>query len=205
MGRVLITDAIGIDVDHLDIPGSVTIGNDSATDTLEVLAGITSDLVPDGNLTRNLGSEGTGTPGTERRWQNVHQNATVFSCGRMFCEEFTHTTTITAVNDIQVLVYTASDFVGGRITVHMKEQGTSNSEIAEYVFATDETLMSGTISKIGASARTGIGPIDVGCNVAYVAGGTPQFQFTIQNVSDAVNFPIGTVFEGRCMVTLMEP
>ena len=205
MGRVLITDAIGIDIDHLDIPGSVTIGNDGATDTLEVLAGITTDLIPDANLTRNLGSEGTGTPGTERRWQNVHQNAAVFSCGRMFCEQFTHTTTLTLVNNIQVLVYTASDFVGGRITVHMKAQGSSNSEIAEYVFATDETLQSGNIDKIGASASTGIGPIDAGCDVTYVAGGNPQFQVTIQNMSDAVNFPIGTTFEGRCIVTLLDP
>ena len=184
----------------------MTIGNDEATDTLEVVAGIASDLTPDANLTRNLGHSGDGTPGTERQWAEVHQLASVYSCGRVFCEQFTHTTTLTLVNNIEVLVYTASDFVGGRITVHMKAQGSSNSEIAEYVFATDETLQSGNIDKIGgASASTGIGPIDAGCGVTYVAGGNPQFVFFIQNMSDAVNFPIGTTFEGRCIATLLDP
>jgi len=209
MPRVLITDAIGIDIDHLDVPGSMTIGNDEATDTLEVTASIASDLTPDVNLTRNLGHSGDGTPGTERQWAEVHQLASVYSCGRVFCEQFTHTTSTAVQENIEVLVYTASDFVGGRITVHMKAQGTSNSEIGEYVFATDETLQSGNIDKIGgASASTGIGPIDAGCSVTYVAasGPTPaQFVFFIQNPNDGVNFPIGTTFEGRCIVTLLDP
>jgi hypothetical protein len=209
MARVLITDAIGIDIDHLDIPGSVTIGNDETTDTLEVVAGIASDLIPDSTLTRNLGHGGDGSPGSERQWAEVHQVAGVFTCGRVFCEQFSHTTSITVQNDIEVLVYTASDFVGGRITVHMKAQGSSNTGIREYVFATDETLQSGMIDLIGgAQAFTGTQPLDSGASVTYVAasGPTPaQFLFTVQNVDDVANFPIGTTFEGRCVVSLLDP
>ena len=209
MGRVLITDAIGIDIDHLDVPGSMTIGNDGATDTLEVVAGIASDLIPDANLTRNLGHGGDGNPGTERQWAEVHQLASVYSCGRVFCEQFEHTTSTAVQENIEVLVYTASDFVGGRITVHMKAQGSTNTGIREYVFATNETLETGMIDLIGgAQAFTGTQPLDSGCSVTHVAasGPTPaQFVFFVQNVNDTPNFPIGTTFEGRCIVTLLDP
>lgn len=209
MPRVLITDAIGVDVDHLDVPGSLTVGNDRATDTMEVVASVSSDLVPDANLSRNLGFGGTGTPGTERQWQEVHQNAAVFTCGRMFCNQFTHTTSTAVQEDIEVVVYNASDFVAGRVTVWLRAQGTSNSGIREYVFASDETSQTAQMDLIGgAQASTGTQPLDVGVGVTYVpAGGGSQAQFVyfVQNVNDAGTFPIGTTFEGKVVVWLLEP
>ncbi len=172
MGRVLITDAIGIDVDHLDIPGSVTIGNDSATDTLEVLAGISSDLIPDGNGTRNLGSP-------TAQW-NIHGSVTN-GVTETFSVEFPHT--LGAAGEyITVWTYIAADYVGGTLKVYIRD-GT-NSGIAEYLFLNNTTVGLGGAS-ITHIKRHNLNTQTIATNQsASVVSGPPDFvQLEVQSGS----------------------
>lgn len=128
MPRVLITDAIGVDVDHLDVPGSMTIGNDAATDTLEVVAAVSSDLIPDGNGTRSLGSP-------TAQW-NIHGSVTD---GVTETQSVAFTHTLGAAGEyITVWTYPAADYVGGHLKVYIRDG--SNSGIAEYLFLNNTTV-----------------------------------------------------------------
>jgi hypothetical protein len=113
--------------DITQLPGSLTIGDDPASDTLGVNALLTTDLVPDGDLTRKLGSPsaqwkvyGTVTDGVVETHSGRFQHTVSGGGG--------------AGDAIDVFDYVAADFVGGTMKVHLAEQGTNNSGIAEYLF-----------------------------------------------------------------------
>ena len=202
MGRTIVVDGVGRDVGTLELPGSVQIGNDPAEDTLEVVALVASDIVPDGNGTRNLG---TLSP-VRSAWAMVLANQIEHEYTFTTSELFQHGPTTGLVETIEVYRYDADLYVGGEMTVWMTEDDLSPSgtSVKKYVFVNDATQ--GIIDIIGgAQAVIGVNPLSSTAAATFDGSGTPNvIKLTVDNTSDASAFPIGTSFLGRAIITLFK-
>ena len=116
--------------DIAQLPGSLVIGDDPATDTLTVNALLTTDLVPDGDGTRSLGSPSA-------QWK-VH-GTVIDGITENFSQAFEHT--LSGSNEyFTVWTYIAADYVGGTMKVYVKKKDSNNYGIAEYLFLNSTTI-----------------------------------------------------------------
>ncbi len=132
--------------DIAQLPGSLTIGDDPASDTLTVNALLASDVVPDGTGTRILGNPGA-------RWDMFGNRLYVEDLRGPASHDVANTIvgyTLTGIgptpDTIEVFTFDGLLYRGGTMTVYVEDNAAAGAKTvgtAEYTFINDPSDLTG--------------------------------------------------------------
>jgi cytoskeletal protein CcmA (bactofilin family) len=152
---------------NLDVTGNVTIGGnitigDDANDTIQIVAGIDSDIVPSATSTYNLGTD-------LKRWNNINVNRAVI-------DDITiETNFITTTNSNADLELRASGT--GEILVPDNNVQIDNNLTVDGTTTLQDTNITGTLTHVGNLTHTGDSSVDGNLTVTGKLDVTQYAQF----------------------------
>jgi len=152
---------------NLDVTGNVTIGGnitigDDANDTIQIVAGIDSDIVPSATSTYNLGTD-------SKRWNNINVNRAVIDDITI---ETNFITTTTSNADLELRASGT-----GEILVPDNNVQINNNLTVDGTTTLQDTNITGTLTHVGNLTHTGDSSVDGNLTVTGKLDVTQYAQF----------------------------